>query len=134
MFITLLVITFLIALSTSLVVVRLFRALIRAILDRIVSSDLSSAWHRYLDFAVVVVGVSGGIRIRELEKYITARAKDMESVILSADRWVLEVYRTLIGTLQSAAWLRLVFFIFALLAYVVLRGFEIRRSGGPTAP
>jgi hypothetical protein len=132
MFITLLIVTFAIALATSLVVVRLFRAPIRTILDRVVSAELSGAWHRYLAFAVVVVGVSGGVRIREIEKYITARTKEMEPVVLNADRWVLEVYRTLIGTLQSAAWLLLVFFVFALISYVILRGFELRRGGsGP---
>ena len=78
---------------------------------------------------MVVVGVSGGGRIWALEKYITARTKDAEPVILTADRWVLEVYRTLIGTLQSAAWLLLVFFVFALIAYVIVRGFELRRAG-----
>jgi len=124
-------VTFLIALVTSLIVVRLFRGPIRTILDRVVSTELSGAWHRYLNFAVVVVAVSGGVRIWELEKYITARTKDMEPVVLNADRWVLEVYRTLIGTLQSAAWLLLVFFVFALIAYVIVRGFEIRRTGGP---
>ena len=133
MFITLLVVTFAIALTTSLVVVRLFRAPIQTILDRVVSAELSGAWHRYLSFAVVVVGVSGGVRIWELEKYITARTKDMEPVVLNADRWVLEVYRTLIGTLQSAAWLLLVFFVFALVAYVIVRGFELRRGGKPPA-
>lgn len=133
MFLTLLVVTFAIALVTSLVVVRLFRVPIRAILDRVVSVELSGAWHRYLDFAVVVVGVSGGVRIWELEKYITARAKDMKPVVLNSDRWVLEVYRTLIGTLQSAAWLLLVFFVFALIAYVIVRGFELKRQGRPPA-
>jgi hypothetical protein len=129
MFITLLIVTFAIACATSLVVVRLFRAPITAILARVVSPELSGAWHRYLNFAVVVVGVSGGVRIWELEKYITARSKDAEPVVLTADRWVLEVYRTLIGTLQSAAWLLLVFFVFALIAYVIVRGFELRRTG-----
>ena len=133
MFIILLTVTFLIALATSLIVIRLFRTPIQAILDRVVSSELSSAWHRYLDFAVVVVGVSGGVRIWELEKYITARTEDAEPVILNADRWVLEVYRTLIGTLQSAAWLLLVFFVFALIAFVIVRGFELRRQSGPPA-
>jgi len=128
MFITLLAVTFAIALATSLGVVRVFRKPIREILDRLVSDRLSSAWHRYLDFAVVVVGVSGGVRIWELEKYITSRARDVAPVVLNADRWVLEVYRTLIGTLQSCAWLLLVFFVFALISYVVLRGFELRRS------
>ena len=133
MFITLLLVTFLIALATSLVVVRLFRTPVRTILDRIVSEELRPAWQRYLSFAVVVVGVSGGVRIWELEKYITARSADANPIVLNADRWVLEVYRTLIGTLQSAAWLLLVFFVFALIAYVIVRGFELRRGAQPDA-
>ena len=78
---------------------------------------------------MVVVGVSGGVRIWELEKYITARPDEAEPIVLNADRWILEVYRTLIGTLQSAAWLLLIFFVFALLAYVITRGFELRSRG-----
>ena len=131
MFITLLLVTLLIALATSLLVMRLFDRLIRKILDRVVAAELSEAWHRYLSFAVVVVGVSGGVRIWSLEKYITARTDDGEPIVLNADRWILEVYRTLIGTLQSVAWILLVFFIFALIAYVIMRGFELRRQGRP---
>ena len=131
MFITLLIVTLLIALATSLLVLRLFDRLIRKILDRVVAAELSAAWNRYLSFAVVVVGVSGGVRIWSLEKYITARTDDGEPIVLNADRWILEVYRTLIGTLQSVAWILLVFFIFALIAYVIMRGFELRRQGGP---
>ena len=132
MFITLLLVTLLIALATSLLVIRLFDRLIRKILDRIVSAELSEAWNRYLSFAVVVVGVSGGVRIWSLEKYITARTDDGEPIVLNADRWILEVYRTLIGTLQSVAWILLVFFVFALIAYVIMRGFELRRQGRPS--
>ena len=131
MFITLLVVTLLIAVATSLLVLRLFDRLIRKILDRVVAAELSAAWNRYLSFAVVVVGVSGGVRIWSLEKYITARTDDGEPIVLNADRWILEVYRTLIGTLQSVAWILLVFFIFALIAYVIMRGFELRRQGRP---
>jgi hypothetical protein len=129
MFITLLIVTFAIVCATSLVVVRLFRAPITTILERVASPEFSGAWHHYPNFAVVVVGVAGGARIWELEKYITARTKDAEPVVLTADRWVLEVYRTLIGTLQSAVWLLLVFFVFAPIAYVIVRGFELRRTG-----
>ena len=129
MFVTLLLVTLLIALTTSLVVVRLFNGVIRKILDRVVSAELSGAWQRYLSFAVVVVGVSGGVPIWELEKYITAHPEEAEPVVLNADRWILEGYRTLIGTLQSAAWLLLIFFVFALLAYVITRGFELRGRG-----
>lgn len=131
MFITLLIVTLLIALATSLLVLRLFDRLIRKILDRMVSAELSAAWNRYLGFAVVVVGVSGGVRLGSLEKYITARTDDGEPIVLNANRWILEVYRTLIGTLQSVAWILLVFFISALIAYVITRGFELRRQERP---
>ena len=131
MFITLLIVTLLIALATSLLVIRLFDKLVRKILDRLVSTELSEAWNRYLSFAVVVIGVSGGVRVWSLEKYITARTDEGEPIVLNADRWILEVYRTLIGTLQSIAWILLVFFVFALVAYVIMRGFELRRQGGP---
>lgn len=131
MFITLLTITFIIALATSLTIIRMFRVPIRNILDREVSPELFGAWHRYLDFAIIVVGVSGGVRIWELEKYITAGAPDMEAVVFNTDRWVLEVYRTLLGTMQSTAWLLPVFFVFALIAFVIVRGFELRRKSNP---
>ncbi|MEZ5564011.1 MAG: hypothetical protein R3F24_00195 [Gammaproteobacteria bacterium] len=133
MFITLLAVTLVIAVATSLAVVWLFQGAIRSILARIVSAELSNAWHRYLDFAIVVVGTSGGVRIWELEKYITARAEGIVPVVLTTDRWVLEVYRTLIGSLQSCAWLLLVFFIAALIAYVIVRGFELRRGKSETS-
>ena len=133
MFITLLIVTLVIALATSLLVIRLFNKMIRKILDRLVSAELSEAWNRYLSFAVVVVGVSGGVRVWSLEKYITARTDEGEPIVLNADRWILEVYRTLIGTLQSVAWILLVFFVFALIAYVIMRGFELRRQGRPEA-
>ncbi len=131
MFLTLLAVTFTIAVLCSFVVARLFDKPTGAILSRVVAEELSSAWHRYIKFAIYVVGVSGGVRIWELEKYITPRSKDVEVTVLNADRWVLEVYRTIIATLQSVAWMLLVFFLFALIAYVVVRGFELRRSRQP---
>lgn len=127
MFITLLAVTFTIALATSLGVARLFRGPIESILGRLVDKTMAAAWHRYLGFAVLVVGVSGGVRIWELEKYITPRTQQAAPVALNVDRWVLEVYRTLIGTLQNAAWLLLVFFVVALIAFVIVRGMEVMR-------
>jgi hypothetical protein len=75
-----------------------------------------------------VVGVSGGVRIWSLEQYILPRGRDEPALILTSDRWTFEVFRTVIGTLQSLAWLLLVFFGFALIAYVVVRGLEVRRD------
>lgn len=63
MFVALLVVTFTIALIASFLVNRLFQRPISAILDRIVAEELSSAWQRYIKFAIYVVGISGGVRI-----------------------------------------------------------------------
>jgi len=128
MFITLLAVTFAIAIFVCFVVVKLFSQSLTRILDRIVTEDIGVAWLRYLKFAIYVVGVSGGVRVWDLEKYITPRPEETEIIVLNAERWVLEVYRTVIGTLQSVAWMLLVFFVFALIAYVIVRGMEAKRG------
>ena len=128
MFISLLVVTFAIALVVSFVVARLFRSSIEAILQRIVTDELSRAWQRYVTFAIYVVGVSGGVRLHQLERYITSFDVNERPLVLTGERWTLEVYRTIIETLQSIAWMLLVFFAFALVAYVVVRAVEWRRG------
>lgn len=134
MFLTLLVVTFTISLLCCFAVAKLFDRPIGSILSRIVAEALSEAWHRYIKFAIYVVGLSGGVRIWELEKYITPRTTETVVPVLNLDRWVLEVYRTVIATLQSVAWMLLVFFVFALIAYVVVRGFELRREKERSSP
>ena len=128
MFITLLGVTFLIALAVAGTVTWLFHRSLRAILDRILTDQISQAWLRYLQFAIYVVGISSGVRIWELEKYITPHQRNEQALVLNTERWVLEVYRTIVGTLQGVAWLLLVFFVFALVAYVAVRIFESRTA------
>jgi hypothetical protein len=128
MFVTLLVVTFLLAAATATVTALLFSRPVKHILGRLVSEQLAPIWQRYLLFAIYVVGISGGVRVWDMEKYITPD-KDGRLLLLNSDRWVVEVYKTVIGTLQSVAWMLLIFFLFALVAYVVLRGFELRQQG-----
>jgi len=128
MFITLLVANFLISLLTCFVIVRIFRTPIASILQRLVAEDIYAAWSKYLTFAIYVVGISGGVRVWDLEKYITPKGEGNEVLQLTSERWVLEVYRTIIGTLQSAAWMLLLFFLFALIAYVIVKGLEARKQ------
>jgi phage shock protein PspC (stress-responsive transcriptional regulator) len=49
-------------------------------------------------------------------------------VQLTTERWTLEIYRTLIGSLQSIATVLLIFFVFTLIAYVVLRIFSSKNE------
>ena len=129
MFLTLLIVTFIVATVVSTMVAGAFTKPADKILKRIIADEISGAWRRYLLFALYVVGVSSGVRIRDLEKYITKPPlKEAEIVQLTGDRWVLEVCRTIIETLQGLAWALLAFFMCALLAFVIVRIFEMKKS------
>jgi len=127
MFISLLVVTLLISIAVSVGVGAVFRKPIGRILERLVGAELAPAWGRYIFFAVVIVGVSGGVRIYQVERYLSADSP-ATPLVLNRDRWVLEVYGTVIGSLQNMAWMLLVFFLVSLVAYVLVRGFELRRE------
>jgi hypothetical protein len=127
MIINLLVITFLLSLILACLVAWVFRKPISKIMTRIIGDPLSFAWVRFMMAAIVVVGVGGGVRPWDYEKYITP-VKDQPVIVLNSDRWVLEIYRTVIGTAQSITWMLLVFFVFAVIAYVLLRGAELRQG------
>lgn len=128
MFVAVLLITFLTALAVAFGVVKIFDKPIADIFRRIIQEKISEAWHRYITFATYVVGVSGGVRIHQLERYISAPHKDQEILVLNWERWTLEIYRTIIETLQSIAWMYLVVFVFALIAYVIVKVFALRRG------
>ena len=129
MFIMLLLVTFFLAFAVSFIVAKLFANPLESILNRIIDDPISIAWVRYMKFAILVVGVSAGVRIYEREKYITAPQYNdkLKIVPLNMERWILEVYRTIIESLQGIAWMLLVFFVAALIAYVVVRLGELKR-------
>jgi len=133
---TLLLVTFVVALAVSAAMALVFARPIRGILDRIIAEEISMAWYRYLNFAILIVGTSAGVRIHDLEKYITPLRgdKDAKIIELTSDRWLLELYRTVIETLQGIAWLLLVFFGFALIAYVIVRSSESKRKSANETP
>ena len=71
-----------------------------------------------------MVGVSGGVRIYSIERYISApdlHPEEQKVLELTSERWVLELYRTIIETLQSIAWMLLIVFVATLIAYVLVR-------------
>jgi hypothetical protein len=126
MFIVLLIVTFVVSIAVSTTIVIFFDKPIRQLLNRIIPEDLGSAWTRYVKLAIYVVGISGGVRIWSLERYISKRTATDELLQLTRERWIIEIYQTIIGTLQSVVWLLLVFFVFSLIAFVIVRVFESR--------
>ena len=132
MFMSLLIATFCISFAVSTLVVFFFNKPVNNIMKRIISDEICKAWVKYLKFAIYITGISSGVRIWDLEKYITKPLHEgAEIVSLTNERWVFEVYRTVIGTLQGIAWMLLVFFVFALIAYVIVRAFEMKKEHKP---
>lgn len=140
MFLFLLFATFVAATAVSFAVMWLFTKPIDRVLRRIIADEISSAWLKYMKFAIMVVGVSEGVQLRDLEKYIspTVGGREIQTATWPGfDRWIFELYRTAIDTLQGIAWLLLVFFVFALIAYVIVRIGEMRSeqvSSGDVPP
>jgi hypothetical protein len=134
MFFVLLGLTLGVALLTAGIVVALFNRPIRQILDRIVGPEIASGWHRFLLFAVYVVGISSGVAIWKLEQYLHPQpgGPGGRSLVTPLDgpSLGLEAYRTVIQTLQGVAWALLVFFVVALIAFAIVRRGEQKAAAG----
>jgi hypothetical protein len=127
MFLALLFVTAIVALAVSALTAWLFSKPLDSVLKRIIADEISVAWLRFLKFAILVVGVSFGVPVHDLERYLGPAG----AAGFTFDHWVLEIYRTAIEALQGIAWILLVFFVFALIAYVIVRLGEMR--GEPTS-
>ncbi len=135
MFLLLLFATFVAAAAVSFAVMWLFTKPIDGVLRRIIDDEISAAWSKYMKFAILVEGVSSGVQLRDLEKYIspTLGGREVQSAAWPGfERWIFELYRAAIETLQGIAWMLLVFFVFALIAYVIVRIGEMRRESTAT--
>jgi hypothetical protein len=78
-----------------------------------------------------VVGVASGTRVGALEEYIGATSynKAALSAALTQDVWVLELYRTVVATLEGIVWLLLVVAFFVILAVLIIRKGNMKRPG-----
>ncbi|MGH8021864.1 MAG: hypothetical protein ACREIA_26995 [Opitutaceae bacterium] len=134
MFYALLFVTFAIAAAVSCLCARIFSKPADAILRRVIQDEIHRSWLTYLIFALYVVGISRGVRIHELQQYISPQDWKREGNVLrlTPERWTLEAYRTVIETLQGIAGVLLVFFVVALAAFIVVRIVEIWRRAKTT--
>lgn len=128
-FLLLLLVTLGIAIACSAGVVIFFRKPIDKIFSRIIGEELAVAWRKFLTFALFVVGVSSGVKIRKLEQFIKPITEDgPPRPVLTPEYWGLEVYRTVIDTLGGMAWALLLFFLAALIAFVIVKRGEAKQA------
>jgi hypothetical protein len=123
MFVVLLVASFVLALALSVTVTWLFAKPMDGILHRFVGDTISASLSKYLRFAIVVVGISAGTRVRPLEEYLAAPAYNKEALAatLTQEYWALELYRTFVDTLQGMAVIFFVLAVVAIIAFAIVR-------------
>lgn len=117
MFITLLLSNFCISLMICLVTALLFSGLVGRYLKGSFGEDSSALWVRYLVFLIYIIGVSVGTRIWEIERYAARPEVGGKTIELTHDLMALEIYKTLLATLQIDA---VLLFTFLLVAWIAL--------------
>ncbi len=119
-FLLLLVVTLAISVGVAFLVIYFFKKPIDTIFTRVIGEEIAIAWRKFLTFALFVVGISSGVNIWKLERFILPE-KGESVPELTGQFWGLEIYRTIIGTLGGMAWALLIFFLVALIAFVIVR-------------
>ncbi|MDK9698573.1 MAG: hypothetical protein OEM52_00285 [bacterium] len=124
MVITLLFLTLALSAATCFSVNQVFHKTVLKMLSKIFPDDITLAFRRYLAFALYVIGIGGGVRIYDIERYINPAKRGGEEsfapLLLNNERLLLEMVRTLIETLQALAWALFVFFLIILIAWLII--------------
>lgn len=114
MFVTLLLANLAASLLVCLAAVLIFRLPLAKVLKDRFSEDAAAVWMKFILFTVFVIGISVGTRIWEIERY----AEPQRSVTISQNLLALEVYKTVIATMQVSAVLLFVLLTVVGLAYL----------------
>ena len=99
----------------------------------VVDPVVRSGFEKYIRFAIVVVGISNGTRVKAFQEYISAAEwnKPALQAALTQEFWTLELYRTVMGTLEGVAGLLLLCIFLALIAPAVLRMLNVEPPKNP---
>ncbi len=133
-FLLLLIATLVTAIIVAALVITAFQKPVQMIFNKILGDELATAYRKFITFALFVVGVSSGVQVWKLERYLeplvtSPDPEKAEAVItLTTERWGYEIYSAVIGTLGGLAWALLIFFVIALILVAVTRRRETKTS------
>jgi hypothetical protein len=113
----------------SFLVAWLFWTPVKNVLRKLLDDEAAAAWTRYVCFTLVVAGVAAGARVRILEEYLTAPSFNRGAMLgeLTQEFWVLEMYRTVIGTVAGIAWVLLGLSLIAGIVYVIADKYRLNK-------
>ncbi len=126
MFILLLLSLFATSLIAALIVHKIFGNSIKKILKELFNQDIYEGWYKYIIFAIYVISWTSGSRIWQINQYIETGDS---SIPLTNTRFAMELYDGLMQSFQGVIWLLFVFFLFAMIAFVIVKIFTKKTNG-----
>lgn len=120
-----LAIVFIAAVSVAGGVVLAFSPAVDDVLPSLVPASMLRAWSLFVKFAVFSTILIGGLRLAEVGALVSSKSPG--AAPLGAGASLMEVYKSIAGSLQAGVWALLVFFGTALVVYAALRIYEAAR-------
>ncbi|HYL61226.1 MAG TPA: hypothetical protein VE077_01285 [Candidatus Methylomirabilis sp.] len=123
MFVVLFLVSLAVALGVSFIIAKASNHVIENVLHHFFASNLSIAFSKYLQLAIILVGVCAGTRVRALQDYISAPDYNKQAMLdqLTQEFWVMELYRTVIGAFEGILWLIFLFALAVIVAVAIMR-------------
>jgi len=128
MFVPLFAVSVIVAFGLAFGVSVVFKRMTATVLSRNLAENVSQATAKYLQIAILVVGVSNGARIHLLKDYLNTPAYNMEAVNaqMKPALWSLAMYNTATDALMGILWLMILFAFLAAVAVAFIRRSKIR--------
>jgi hypothetical protein len=128
MFVLLFAVSVIVALGLAFGVSLIFRRMTENVLSRHLAESISHATAKYLQIAILLVGVSNGARIQLLKDFLNTPAYNQEALNaqMKPALWSLAMYNTATDALQGILWLMILFAFLAAVAVAFIRRSKIR--------
>jgi hypothetical protein len=128
MFVPLFAVSVMVAFGLAFGVSVIFKRMTATVLSRNLAENVSQATAKYLQIAILLVGVSNGARIQLLKDYLNTPAYNMEAVNaqMKPALWSLAMYNTATDALMGILWLMIPFAFLAAVAVAFIRRSKIR--------
>jgi hypothetical protein len=128
MFVPLFAVSVIVAFGLAFGVSVIFKRMTATVLSRNLAENVSQATAKYLQIAILLVGVSNGARIQLLKDYLNTPAYNMEAVNaqMKPALWSLAMYNTATDALMGILWLMILFAFLAAVAVAFIRRSKIR--------
>jgi len=128
MFVPLFAVSVIVAFGLAFGVSVIFKRMTATVLSRNLAENVSQATAKYLQIAILVVGVSNGARIHLLKDYLNTPAYNMDAVNaqMKPALWSLAMYNTATDALMGILWLMILFAFLAAVAVAFIRRSKIR--------